>query len=346
MVKYNCERCGFETPHKTKFNKHLHRRYTCEPKLSNININILRTKFYSENPQTKRLPKKDQVSQNVSQMFASISQMFATNGQMFANNNSEKKHFNCDYCGKKFMHLSSKSKHMKSRCKVVLGKEKKDEKKSKLEKKLEEMEQTVKNLQKELAEKNRSNSIKNEVVDEKEQVIDNTIVANQNSNANIKVNPFGEIDYSHLTDEDYLKSIKKGNLGIPYILQQLYFNPKKKENYCAYISNIRKNYISLFDGKRWNYAIGDETIYMLIEDNLNVIEDKIIEWKDNNHPFVEKYKEILEKFPRFLDRYSDSKYVDRKVFEESKLLMFNNRDLVIEHKKKHSELYNGLDDDD
>ena len=56
-------------------------------------------------------------------------------------------------------------------------------------------------------------------------------------------------------------------------------------------------------------------------------------------------KEILDKFPRFLDRYSESKYVDRKVFEESKLVIMNNKDLVIEHKKKHSELYTGFDDD-
>ena len=123
----------------------------------------------------------------------------------------------------------------------------------------------------------------------------------------VKVNPFDNPDHSHLTDMDYLTAIKKGNLGIPHIIEQLHFNTKKKDNYNVYISNKKKNYVDVFTGRKWIKEICDETLFMMIENNMNIIEDKIEFWKDNDPKFYKKHKHIIEKFPRLLDKYSSDK---------------------------------------
>lgn len=156
------------------------------------------------------------------------------------------------------------------------------------------------------------------------------IAPRHNDNMTLKVNPFGKPDMSHIKDKDYIKAIQKGNLGIPYIIEQIYFNPKKRENHSFFISNKKQNYVSLYNGQKWKYALCDETIRELIIDNMNMIEDKIEEWHDTNHRYTKKYEHIIKKFPRFLDKFSVNEYVSHKVFEETKLLVFNNKDMISE----------------
>ena len=38
MVKYKCERCGYENRHRSNFIKHLNRKYICKPKIKDITI--------------------------------------------------------------------------------------------------------------------------------------------------------------------------------------------------------------------------------------------------------------------------------------------------------------------
>lgn len=144
----------------------------------------------------------------------------------------------------------------------------------------------------------------------------------------VMVNPYNKPDHSHLTDEDYLAAIKKGNLGIPHIIEQIHFNKKKKDNYNLYISNKKDNYIDIYDGNRWIKALCDETIYMMIEDNMNIIEDKIEYWKENDPQFYTNNIEVIEKFPRLLDKYSSRKYVTKKIYEETRLKILNHGDVI------------------
>ena len=64
-----------------------------------------------------------------------------------------------------------------------------------------------------------------------------------------------------------------------------------------------------------------------------MIEDKIVEWQDSKHPYCNIYSDLLKKFPKFLNRLATSEYVGHKVFEETKLLMINKKDIVLEQRK-------------
>ena len=40
MVFYECQRCGYSTKNRTYYRKHLHRKYPCKPKKSDISKNL------------------------------------------------------------------------------------------------------------------------------------------------------------------------------------------------------------------------------------------------------------------------------------------------------------------
>ena len=188
-------------------------------------------------------------------------------------------------------------------------------------------------------------------------------------NQKIKLKSFSESDRSHLTDKDYLTAIKKGNMGIAFIIRKLYFNKMKPENHNICMTNIKNNLIKVFEKGDWQFKLANETINFLVEDNANAIEDKIAEWtyiesdekkKDKQeiddpefkHMIVEKpkninkpkkrpkhkyggeeYEDTLSKFPRLLDRLSTSGYVRKLVHDEVKLVLYNNRKYALKAEK-------------
>jgi len=106
-------------------------------------------------------------------------------------------------------------------------------------------------------------------------------------------------------------------------------------NHNIFISNIKSDYVKVYDGEKWNTKLQYETINMIVQDNANLIEDIIEKWYDQKHRFCAKqFKYILDKYPRFLNRLSGSKYVGKKVEKETKLVMFNLRDMIIENNKR------------
>ena len=64
-----------------------------------------------------------------------------------------------------------------------------------------------------------------------------------------------------------------------------------------------------------------------------MIEDRISEWEDD---FYEKHKDIIKKFPDFQFKYYNpkKKYVYNRVHEETKLGLFNNRDIIMKTRNK------------
>ena len=48
MVYYTCERCGYQTHHKSVFRKHLYRKRVCKPIVLDIPIEVLREELEKE----------------------------------------------------------------------------------------------------------------------------------------------------------------------------------------------------------------------------------------------------------------------------------------------------------
>jgi len=160
---------------------------------------------------------------------------------------------------------------------------------------------------------------------------------NTNNNIQITLNAYDKTDKSYITNKDILACIKKGNMGIPHMIKLIHCNKDKPENHNVCLNNIKSNYISVYNGDKWNYEIQFELIDMMSEECINMIEDRISEWEDD---FYEKHKDIIKKIPDFQFKYYNpkKKYVYNRVHEETKLGLFNNRDIIMKTKDKLLEM--------
>jgi len=148
-------------------------------------------------------------------------------------------------------------------------------------------------------------------------------IGTQNIQQNFNILAYNNTDISHLTDKDYLKCLKHSNFCIPHLIEQIHFNPKKPENHNIYISNLKNNYVMVYDGIRWNIRDSDESIQNLIDDKESIMEQKLEEWIENGN----QYPDIMKKFNRYLEKKENDKVLN-KVKSEIKLMLFNNRDIV------------------
>ena len=144
-----------------------------------------------------------------------------------------------------------------------------------------------------------------------------------NIQQNIKILAYNNTDVSHLTDNDYLKCLKHSNFCIPHLIEKIHFNPKKPENHNIYISNLKNNYVMIYNGNKWMLNDREESIQNLIDEKESIIEQKLEEWIENG----EKYPDIMNKFNRYLEKKENNKVLN-KIKGEIKLMLFNNRDKV------------------
>ena len=153
--------------------------------------------------------------------------------------------------------------------------------------------------------------------------IQNSNITNNIQN-NIKILAYKNTDISHLTDKDYLYCLNRSNMVIPNLIKKIHFNPKKPENHNIYISNIKNKYIMTYDGEKWNVSNQNETIDDMIDSNEIVIEQKLEEWLENG----KEYPDIMKKFNRYLEK-KETDQVKNAIKEEIKLMLFNNRKMIV-----------------
>ncbi len=134
---------------------------------------------------------------------------------------------------------------------------------------------------------------------------------------NIQILAYNNTDTSHLTDKDYIKCLKHSNFCIPHLIKEIHFNPSKPENHNIYISNLKNNYVMIYDGNKWMLNDRDESIQYLIDDKETIIEHKLEEWIENGN----KYPEIMNKFTRYLEKRENDTVLN-KIKSEIKLMLF------------------------
>ena len=134
---------------------------------------------------------------------------------------------------------------------------------------------------------------------------------------------YDKTDISHLTDNDFLRCIKHSNMMIPHLIDKIHFDKNKKENMNIYISNMRNNYVLLYEEGVWKMKNRDETIINMIEDKEMIIEEKIENWKENG----KKYGDAYKKFERYMEK-KENDIVLNKIKEEIRLLLYNKRSMI------------------
>jgi hypothetical protein len=361
MVKYYCDRCGYTHRIKSTFIKHLNRKYICKPKIKDIEISIIYNKYFKNDKKIsdpESVPMWYNSGTNDNKCGTNDQKCGTKRGTMwYKTNTGDDTSLACKYCNKIFSDRHGRWKHEKSRCKLkdnkihddissnnnssmvirknkIFDMTKKDdliESVTEMLKEQYEVELRHKDEQiKELIKKTGiSVSINNNNL-----TSNNSLLANNISNGQaLKLNAYDQTDHSHITDEDVLECIRKGNMGIPHFIKLLHFNKDKPENHNVFINNLKSNYLHMYNGERWLQKVQFEEVDMMVQDIINIIEDKIEHWYDTEHVYTRpEFKIILDKFPRLLDRLSVSKYVSKRVERESKLQLFNDRHMPMEYR--------------
>ena len=318
MVNYQCPRCGFSTTIKTKYTSHLSRKYICENKISDDNLETEYLKYniqekLSSGKYTQNIPIHTQkYTQNIPTYTQNIPIYTQKNTQNIPNNTDENE---CQYCKKKLSSYKNLWRHLKT-CKEKI---KDDEEKN-------ELLQIVDMLNNQLKEQN-------EQINKRDQQIDELIkksgmnIGTVNIQNNIKLLSYGNTDVSHLTDNDYMKCLNHNNFCVPQLIEKIHFNPQKPENHNIYISNIKNNYVMLYDGDKWILKDRDEAITRMIDEKDIILEQKLEEWIENGN----EYPTIMNKFKRYIDKKENNKVLN-KIKEEIKLILFNNRNVIEKNK--------------
>ena len=309
MVNYECPRCGYTINIKTKYMNHLRRKTICNNTKSD---DTLENEYLKYNI-TEKLSSVDfGKSQKMSRENHNNSTIIHDNSTVNHNNEPKiNKLFECKYCNKVYSRSDSLSRHLKT-CKI-----KKED---------EEEKQNLLNLVDMLNEQLKEHK---EQLKKRDKQIDELIkkagmnIETQNIQQNIKILAYNQTDISHLKDKDYLKCLRHSNFCIPYLIEQIHFNPKKPENHNIYISNLKNNYVMVYDGSKWMIQDRDDSIQTLIDDKESIIEQKLEEWLENG----DQYPEIMNKFNRYLEKKENDKVLN-KIKTEIRLMLYNNRDIV------------------
>jgi len=325
MVNYKCPRCGYEINIKTKYMNHLRRKNLCKATISNsdlqneyikygINDKIVSSVNYCKNHNIST-----QVSQKSVKSHSKVSQnSLKSHSELSQNSNNENKLFECQFCNKCYVHKQSLHKHLK-----ICNEKQKDEEAK------ESINELVGLLNKQLQDQKEQNNELKVQLKKRDKQIDELIkkagmtIGTQNIQQNIKILAYNNTDISHLTDKDYLKCLKHSNFCIPHLIEQIHFNPQKPENHNIYISNLKNNYVMIYNGNKWMLNDREESIQNLIDDKESMIEQKLEEWVENG----KQYPDIMRKFNRYLEKKENDKVIN-KVKDEIKLMLFNNRDVV------------------
>ena len=142
---------------------------------------------------------------------------------------------------------------------------------------------------------------------------------------NIKILAYNKTDLTHLKDKDYIKFLSHSNFCVPHMIKKLHFDPRKPENHNIYISNLKNNFVMIYGGDKWNIRDRNEVINDMIEDNTNILEDKIEDWLEKG----KQYPHIMKKFNRYLEKKENDIVLD-KIKQEIKFILYNNRTVVNE----------------
>lgn len=341
MVNYQCYRCGYSTNHKSKIRLHINRKFTCEPKINNIDLDECKDKILQGlncESYMDCLKKKSNPHKNTQKIPKNL-QKYPQNDEKNLDINY-KNEYKCEFCKRGLSSYKNLWRHLKT-CKekkqeeevkesmtelVKILNKKLEEKDKELEKQNRKFEKELTKRDKELEKRDKELekqlSIKDKHIEEliKKAGINNNTINVQN---NIKLLSYSDTDRSHLTDKDILKCLKHSNFCIPHLIEKVHFDVNKPENHNLYISNLKNKYVMMYDGNKWECKDRDEQINNLIDDNEGIIEYKLEEWIENGG----KYPEMMRKFNRYIEKKDNDKVIN-KIKDEIKLLLYNNRNIV------------------
>ncbi len=249
---------------------------------------------------------------------------------------SNQKMHQCPNCKSVFTRSDALKRHVEHRCKQKKEKKAIDSENQLLIKEiLEEMKQIReenhelrnKNLELEnkllQIEKNKSGDVINS-----HNIITDLSTNTQNIVNNFNIVAFGKEALDKDVPEDVCETIfLKGFEAVPFLVKYIHFNEKMPEYQNCYISNMRDKHAITYDGKKWNLTEATEVLKTIREDKQTFLENKFEAFYDSLDELTRK------KFNKFLAE-KDSDEMAERYKESLRLLLYNNRGMVVATKKK------------
>jgi hypothetical protein len=311
MVKYECDECGKQFKKKSNYDDHKNRKNKCSQ-----NLNIL-------------VKKNNKLDDN-----------------------------SCNYCGKTFSKRGNLVTHMKNNCKKFKEKEKEKQeifdKLKKVEEEAEKLRDKLKTINDPSIQNNTTNNINNidnnktnnitntinNIHNDNSTVnnIDNSIVNNIdnsinstnniNNNNNIMLVNYGDEDMGKFGKEKIANAMKKVYSSPLALTELIHFNPKYPEYHNVFIPKMNEKYAMVYEDDDWKILHKDKLANRIYYDKRNFVEEKYEDYKDY---FTEPKINALIRFIE--DDRNGYKDGSGEIKEEIKLLLYNNRKMVIERKK-------------
>ena len=333
MSHYLCIRCGYSSTHKGTFLRHLGRVKPCKPKLEKYNRRSIyeynKLTIPSQPKSTEKSTEEFSKGKKVSRVSRAVSRLTRLTAdpvsrksadwvdQVVENDSGDKvtkinlenmNSYNigltCKLCGRKFQHKQSKHRHEKSRCKFI----------NKGNRKI------IKEQEEELQQKDRLLEEKNRLIEE---LLKQNIIINKNNEDDYSILSYNKTNKKFLTDEMISKCMEKQNMCVPEMIKLVHFNNIHPENRNIYISNLKTNYVMVYDGEKWIVQNRDQMLDKLISDNEKFMHKKIGEWYEESDNA--KYKRAMKKFQKYLNVNTNTNLIDN-IKDELKLMFYNNRD--------------------
>lgn len=116
-------------------------------------------------------------------------------------------------------------------------------------------------------------------------------------------------------------------MSVPAFIEKVHFDKNQPQNHNIYISNMRDDYVIIYDGDDWKLVDKTETINNMYDDNSYSLEIRF------NNMMKDLSDYAISKFQRFLDQADDNE-IKNNIKKELKLLLYNHRKMVQNTKKR------------
>lgn len=296
IKKYECAKCGQIFTHKGTYDRHMNRKIPCNDTEKQLKNQQKRTCEYCNKLFTRIESLKDHLD------ICRIKLMNEKNQEK----NSEK--VNNDITSKQII-----EKIMNEIGEIKKMSQEKDKKNEEKDAKIDELMKRIAQLE------SNQGSTKTTVKGKKNTVVNGDMNnIQQNIHNDIKIVAYGKEDLSFITDDIYRLLLNKGFKSVQNLVEYIHMNQNKPENQNIYISNMRDNYILIYDGNQWQLKERDDVLQEMIENKADILNEKFDE-------LIKTLDEsTIKKFKRFLDEKDEDRIVEQ-IKKELKLMLYNKK---------------------
>ena len=319
-MSYFCNRCGYNTPDKTRFRKHLNRKKTCPDILEPVSVNEIKQMYEICETVT---PKNPQMTPKTTKMTPKTPIMTLNDPQKEM---TEKNiNYTCQYCDRVLSKNSHLHRHYKScRVKIDLENQKIDQEKAEilkircreLEKEKRKMRRKIERLL--IKDSESSGDVANHSHNTNTNSHNNLVQKNSN-NTTININNFGSENLDYISKSFLNKLLKTPYTAIPKLLKEIHFNDQHPENKNIRINNKKLKYAEVIDNNEWQYKNKKEVIEDMVDKGYDLIDEHYEEEPEKELHGSEKIR-----YKRFQNKYDDkNKKTLEKLTQNTELIIIN-----------------------